>query len=83
MFPVAFEVAATQLSLIHSPCQIAEVHLDISCLNEEVQDHCTAIDEALATDNFPSLRRVLLHYNTPYDYFPSLQSRGILEVFEW
>ena len=49
----------------------------------EVQDYCTAIDEALATDNFPSLRRVLLDYGIPDDYFPKLQSRGILEVCEW
>ena len=48
----------------------------------ESRDYCKMIDEALTSDNFPSLRSVQLHKNIPFDYFPTLQSRKLLSVYE-
>ena len=47
---------------------------------EGSKDHCKAIDKALTSDNFPSLRSVRLYEEIPFDYFPTLQSEGLLEV---
>ena len=76
-----FQIVATQFCSIRTPCKLVQV---ILCLYhdgyEGIKDHCKAIDEALSSDNFPSLRSVQLHGKIPFDYFPALQSRKLLSV---
>ena len=75
-------IAATQLSSIDSPCKVEEVKFaiwDEEGGYEQVKDHCKIIDEVLTGDNFPSLRRVQLFRMIPFECFPILQSRGLLE----
>ena len=48
--------------------------------DEQEKDYCTTIDKALAGDNFPSLRLVILEKDIPWDYFPILKSRNLLET---
>ena len=71
-----------QFCSVHTPCKLVEVIFDVydSDGYEELKDHCKAIDEALSSDNFPSLRSVQLHRKIPFDYFPALQSRKLLSV---
>ena len=80
---VIFQVAATQLGSISSPCKpVEEVMFRAESLKSgraAQSKDCKLIDEALAGDNFPSLRRVRLYKDIPFDWFPILQSRGILE----
>lgn len=75
-----FHLAAAQLSSISSPCQIIEVTFHPVSMTgyEKAEDHCKIIDEVLTSDNFPSLRRVLLLEQISFDYFPLLQSRKLL-----
>ena len=74
-----------QLDMVISPCKIAEI--DIWIDNDEGQgyewakDNCQLIDEALTSDNFPSLRCVNLHKGIPDYYFPVLLSRKLLQVY--
>ena len=79
-----FQIAATQICSIHTPCKLEEVILDVSVYDsdgyEGSKDHCKVIDEALSSDNFPSLRSVQLDDEIPFDYFPTLQSRKPLSV---
>ena len=72
-----------QLCSVHTPCKLVEVIFDVydSGGYEESKDHCKAIDEALSSDNFPSLRSVKLNNEIPFDYFPTLQSRNLLSVY--
>ena len=79
-----FQVVATQLCSIRSPCKLAEVGFSISPVGGygQVKDHCKLIDEVLAGDNFPSLCCVQLRPNIPLDYFPNLQSRKLLKVYQ-
>ena len=78
-----FEVAATQLGSISSPCEsVEEVTFVAPAYREyllERKDTFKPIDEALTSGNFPSLRRVRLYKDIPFDCFPILQSRGLLE----
>ena len=81
-----FQIAATQIYSIHTPCKLEEVILDVSVHDsdgyEGSKDHCKVIDEALSSDNFPSLHSVQLYKDIPFDYFPTLQSRKLLSVYE-
>ena len=81
-----FQIAATQVCSIHTPCKLEEVILDVSVYDsdgyEGSKDHCKVIDEALSSDNFPSLRSVQLCRKIPSDYFPILQSRKLLVALE-
>ena len=84
----SFQIAAAQIILVREPCKtIEEVHLRIwnprNEWNEQEKDHCTTIDKALAGDNFPSLRLVILHKTIPWDYFPILKSRNLLQAMEY
>ena len=76
-----FHLVATQLCSISSPCQIIVVRLSPASWerSEHAKDHCKLIDEVLTGDNFPSLRHVQLYEKIPFDYFPILHSRGLLE----
>ena len=79
----SFQIAAAQISLVREPCKTIEgVYLQIYDHNdkgyEQEKDYCTTIDKALAGDNFPSLRLVILRKGIPLDYFPILQSRNLL-----
>ena len=82
----SFQVAAAQISSVREPCKtIEEVHLIIShdvSKYEQEKDYLTIIDKALAGNNFPSLRLVILRNGARLDYFPILQSRNLLEVME-
>ena len=76
-----FHAAATQLSSVLSPCKIAELDLLVDLPDyepEPAKEYCKLIDEALTSDNFPSLRHVPLFCRIPFDYFPILQSRNLL-----
>ena len=80
-----FQIAAAQISLVREPCKtIEEVYLNIYDLDgkgyEQQKDYCTTIDKALAGDNFPSLRLVVLKKGIPWDYFPILKSRNLLKA---
>ena len=78
-----FQVAATQLGSISSPCESVEEVAFVACACREYflerKDTFKPIDEALTSGNFPSLRRVRLYKDIPFDCFPILQSRGLLE----
>ena len=81
---MSFQIAAAQISLVREPCNtIEEVHLSILYAmvkgDEQEKDYCTIIDQTLAGDNFPSLQRVILEKGIPWDYFPILQSRNLLQ----
>ena len=79
------QVAATQICSVLSPCKIVEVGILIRHYKgdyEHVKDHCKLIDEVLVGDNFPSLCCVQLQSNIPLDYFPNLQSRKLLKVYQ-
>ena len=81
----SFQIAAAQISLVHEPCKtIEEVRLRIwdrkDEWNEQEKDHCTTIDKALAGDNFPSLRLVVLEKDIRWDCFPILKLRNLLEA---
>ena len=80
-----FRIAAKHILSIRLPCQIVEVNLHIGHRGgyEGSKGYCRSIDEALTSDNFPSLRHVLLHRLVPFDYFPLLRARGYLELCEW
>ena len=74
-----------QFCSIHTPCKLVEIILDFDDDDdddddEEIKDHFKAIDEALSSDNFSSLRSVQLNNKIPFDYFPALQSRKLLSV---
>ena len=81
-----FQIAAAQIGLVREHCKtIEEVYLEIYAHYddkgyEQQKDYCTIIDKALAGDNFPSLRLVILKKEIPLDYFPILQSRNILKA---
>ena len=77
-----FQIAATQFCSIPAPCKIVEVGFIVEDYGgfEPVKKHCKLIDEVLTGDNFPSLCCVQLYKDSPSDYFPILQSRGLLEV---
>ena len=80
--PEIFQIAATQFCSIRTPCKLIEIILNF--YQDEYQgskDHCKAIDEALTSDNFPSLLSVQLYKKVPFDYFPTLQSRRLLSVY--
>ena len=84
----SFQIAAAQISSVCEPCKtIEEVHLGISHImievDEQEKDYCTVIDKALAGDNFPSLRLVILNKNILWDYFPILKSRNLLEAGDY
>ena len=78
-----FEVAATQLGSISSPCESVEEVAFVACAAGEYflerKDTFKPVDEALTSGNFPSLRRVRLYKDIPFDCFPILQSSGLLE----
>ena len=81
-----FQITATQLCSIREPCKIEEIVFDTSTVfipesYENSKDHFKAIDEALTSDNFPSLRSVQLDKLIPFDWFPTLQSRKLLSVY--
>ena len=80
--PSIFQIAATQFCSICKPCKLVEAFFMIINFHgyEGSKDHCQAIDEALTSDNFPSLRSVQLFQEIPFDYFPTLQSRNLLSV---
>ena len=80
MYSRIFQVAAMQFCAIHTPCKLVEVIFDVydSDGYEESKDHCKAIDEALSSDNFPSLRSFRLGHRIPSGYFPTLKSRKLL-----
>ena len=78
-----FQIVAAQISLVREPCKtIEEVYLEIYDHNDkgykQQKDYCTTIDKALAGDNFPSLRLVILKKGIPWEYFPILKSRNLL-----
>ena len=50
---------------------------------EKEKDYCTIIDKSLAGDNFPSLRLVILNTEVPWDSFPILKSRNLLEAMKY
>ena len=78
-----FQIAATQFCAFRTPCKLVEIILDFDDDDdddEEIKDHYKAIDEALSSDNFSSLRSVQLNNKIPFDYFPALQSRKLLSV---
>ena len=50
---------------------------------EKVDHHCKLIDEVLTGDNLPFLQRVKLPKDIPFDYFPILQSEGLLEAVRY
>ena len=82
---VVFQVAATHLGLLISPCKHVEEVMFIAqgsgtYDDSRVKDYCKSIDEVLTSDNFPSLRRVRLDKYIPTDWFPILQSRRLLEL---
>ena len=83
----SFQIAAAQISLVREPCKTIEVYLEIHDHDNEgykqQKDYCTTIDKALAGDNFPSLRLVVLKKGIPWDYFPILKSRNLLEAMEY
>ena len=71
-----------QFCSIHTPCKLVEIILNFYHDEyEEVKHHCKAIDEALSSDNVPSLRSVQLNYKIPFDYLPTLRSRKLLRVY--
>ena len=80
-----FQIAATQFCSFHTPCKLVEVIFLVYDPDgyEGSKDHCKVIDEALSSDNFPSLRSVQLYEKIPFDYFPNLQSRKLLAVHQW
>ena len=76
-----FQIAAMQFCSFRTPCKLVEIILDFDHDGDEgTKDHCKAIDEALSSDNFPSLRSVQLDESIPFDYFPILQSRKLLSI---
>ena len=91
-------IVAKQLGLITSPCKIIEMRFSISDLGglEEAKGQCRLIDEVLTGVNFPELRHVKLfhrlggeHFSSESlyhgqlsEYFPILQSCGLLELVE-
>ena len=80
--PEIFQIAATQFYSFRTPCKLVEITLDsYHDRNEETKGHYKVIDEALSSDNFPSLRSVQLNCKIPFDYFPTLQSRKLLRVY--
>ena len=80
----SFQIAAAQIILVREPCKtIEEVKFTIYEPDEQEEDYCSIIDKALAGDNFPSLRLVILHKTIPWDYFPILRSRDRLEAMEY
>ena len=77
----SFQIAAAQISSVREPCKtIEEVKFTIYEPDEQEEDYCSIIDKALAGDNFPSLRLVILLDDIPLDWFPILQSRNLLKV---
>ena len=62
---------------------VVELHIISDGSYEGGMDHCRLIDEALTSDLFPSLRLVQLYEKVPFEYFPTLQSRNLLEVYRW
>ena len=79
-----FRILATQLRSIREPCKIVELIFFPLCNPEDYEnsrEHCRMIDEALISDNFPSLRSVQLTKSIPFDYFPTLQLRNLLYVY--
>ena len=81
-----FQIASTQLCSIREPCKIEDIILVVSLTieakdYEKSRNYCKRIDEALTSDNFPSLRSVQLFREIPFDYFPTLQSRKLLRVY--
>ena len=82
---VIFQVTASQLGLITSPCKLVEEVIFLvkgHAYDSRVREHCKLIDEALASDKFPSLRRVRLYEDIPLDCFPILQSRWLSELMK-
>ena len=84
----SFQIAAAQISSVREPCKtVEEVCLRIYDQDNEgykqQKDYCTTIDKALAGDNFPSLRLVILYKDIPWDYFPILQSRNLLAATKY
>ena len=78
-----FQIAATQLGSVLSPCNIVEVHLGVDIVDYgPAAIYCNHIDEALTSDNYPFLCSVQLFTRIPFHYFPRFQSRGILRVAE-
>lgn len=77
-----FQIAATQFSSFYTPCKLVEVVFNIyyGVNYGGSKGYCQVIDEALSSDNFPSLRSVQLYGKIPFDYFPALQSRKLLSV---
>ena len=80
-----FQTAATQLCLIREPCKVEEIifythsyHIEKDKSSEDRR----IIEEALTSDNLPSLRSVQLHKDIPFDLFPTLQSRKFLSVYQ-
>ena len=75
---------AKQLDSIVSPCKITEItivtflrtHNDLS----SVKDIYQAMDQTLKGDNFPSFHCLRIDKEA-FDYFPSLNSRGMLEAW--
>ena len=79
-----FHIAGIQLSSILSPCKITEISLIAQEEGyEKVDHHCKLIDEVLTGDNFPFPQRVQLLKDIPFDYFPTLQSEGLLEAVRY
>ena len=83
----SFQIAAAQISLVREPCKTIEV-VEFPFLKsadeewEQEKKYCDIIDKALASDNFPSLRCVLLWYEDLWEYFPTLKSRNLLKKQE-
>ena len=80
-----FHIAAIQLCLTRKPCKLEEIIFQIYGLRvekDESSEDCRMIEEALTSDNFPSLRSVQLCRKIPSDYFPILQSRKLLVALE-
>ena len=77
----SFQIAAAQISLVCEPSKtIEEIQFMLGYPSKQQKVYCAIIDKALAGDNFPSLRLVIIDETTPQDYFPILQSRNLLKV---
>ena len=83
----SFQIAAAQINSVREPCKTIEV-VEFTFLKsadegwEQEKDYCDIIDKALASDNFPSLRYVILSNESRWGYFPTLKSRNLLNVRE-
>ena len=78
-----YRLMAKQLDSIDSPCKIVEILIGTALRSHDdfipLKDICNVMDQKLLSDNFPSFRCLRIDQEA-FDYFPYLNSRGMLEA---